>query len=424
MRPSFKERPGCCSIRISPGPSLPGCWTACRTSRAGRARRARVRNGRQLSAVAAHRRQSARHRRHQCVAHATVRHSPGRWDDRTVGAARRAQNGFAGRAGLLRRVRHDRSRICSAAPFRSAASPATSRRRSSARPVSRPAWSKSTYGTGCFALLNTGRTPVASQNKLLTTIAYQLGGVRSYALEGSIFIAGAAVQWLRDNLHVVQSAEETGSARRSRRSDPRGRAGAGLRRPRRALLAAGCARRAVRADARHRAARIGASGAGERLFSDRRSARRDASGLARRAALKTLRVDGGMANSDLTMQRLADLVDCTVDRPQIGKPRRSAPPISPACTPDFSPSRTALPSIGNCNAASRRTWIRPCANANSPHGKPPSHGCSEAGGARINLNFATARRAADALINNSQRHLQLPDMAAVEFFIPASDGTG
>ena len=73
-----------------------------------------------------------------------------------------------------------------------------------------PGMLKATYGTGCFALLNTGRTPVASNNKLLTTIAYQLGGVRSYALEGSIFVAGAAVQWLRDGLHIVPSAAETG----------------------------------------------------------------------------------------------------------------------------------------------------------------------------------------------------------------------
>jgi hypothetical protein len=86
--------------------------------------------------------------------------------------------------------------------------------------------------------------------------------------------------------------------------------------------------------------------------------------------------------------------------------------------------RTALPSTGASSAASRRTWIPPCANANSPHGKPPSHGYSEASGVRINLNFATARRAADALINNSQRHLQLPDMAAVAVFISASDCTG
>lgn len=74
-----------------------------------------------------------------------------------------------------------------------------------------PGMLKSTYGTGCFALLNTGRTPVASKHRLLTTVAYQFDGVPSYALEGSIFVAGAAVQWLRDGLHVVQSAEDATS---------------------------------------------------------------------------------------------------------------------------------------------------------------------------------------------------------------------
>ena len=69
---------------------------------------------------------------------------------------------------------------------------------------------KSTYGTGCFALLNTGATPVASKNQLLTTIAYQLDGKRTYALEGSIFIAGAAVQWLRDGLGIISRPRETG----------------------------------------------------------------------------------------------------------------------------------------------------------------------------------------------------------------------
>src|SRR5919201_1050260 len=67
---------------------------------------------------------------------------------------------------------------------------------------------KSTYGTGCFALLNTGRVPVASRNRLLTTIAYQLGGERTYALEGAIFVAGAAVQWLRDALKLIAAAPE------------------------------------------------------------------------------------------------------------------------------------------------------------------------------------------------------------------------
>jgi len=73
----------------------------------------------------------------------------------------------------------------------------------------RPGMIKSTYGTGCFALLNTGTTPVASQNRLLTTIAYRIGGETTYALEGSIFVAGAAVQWLRDGLKLIARADET-----------------------------------------------------------------------------------------------------------------------------------------------------------------------------------------------------------------------
>ena len=72
-----------------------------------------------------------------------------------------------------------------------------------------PGMLKSTYGTGCFALLNTGDTPVTSKNRLLTTIAYQLDGKPTYALEGSIFVAGAVVQWLRDGLKIIRDAKET-----------------------------------------------------------------------------------------------------------------------------------------------------------------------------------------------------------------------
>ena len=74
-----------------------------------------------------------------------------------------------------------------------------------------PGMLKSTYGTGCFALLNTGDTPVRSKNRLLTIIAYQLDGKPTYALEGSIFVAGAAVQWLRDGLKIIRQASETQS---------------------------------------------------------------------------------------------------------------------------------------------------------------------------------------------------------------------
>ncbi len=73
-----------------------------------------------------------------------------------------------------------------------------------------PGMVKSTYGTGCFAMLNTGTNPVKSQNQLLTTIAYRLKGEVTYALEGSIFVAGAAVQWLRDGLSLIERADQTG----------------------------------------------------------------------------------------------------------------------------------------------------------------------------------------------------------------------
>jgi glycerol kinase len=73
-----------------------------------------------------------------------------------------------------------------------------------------PGMMKSTYGTGCFALINIGDRPLRSRNRLLTTIAYQMGGKRTYALEGSIFVAGASVQWLRDGLGIINHASDTG----------------------------------------------------------------------------------------------------------------------------------------------------------------------------------------------------------------------
>src|SRR6201999_580885 len=84
-----------------------------------------------------------------------------------------------------------------------------------------PGMMKATYGTGCFALLNTGTAAVPSKNRLLTTIAYQLKGKRTYALEGSIFIAGAAVQWLRDGLKIIKKASDTAAlAKRADSAQP------------------------------------------------------------------------------------------------------------------------------------------------------------------------------------------------------------
>ena len=181
-----------------------------------------------------------------------------------------------------------------------------------------PGMLKATYGTGCFALLNTGRTPVASTNRLLTTIAYQLGGTRYYALEGSIFVAGAAVQWLRDNLHVVQSAEETGALAEA--ADPTQDvilvpAFVGLGAPYWRPDARGALFGLTRATGPRELAQAALESVCFQT-ADLLTAMK-ADWQEAESTLKIMRVDGGMANSDWTMQRLADLLGSTVDRPQI-----------------------------------------------------------------------------------------------------------
>jgi glycerol kinase len=181
-----------------------------------------------------------------------------------------------------------------------------------------PGTIKSTYGTGCFALLNTGQTPVASKHRLLTTVAYQLDGVRSYALEGSIFVAGAAVQWLRDGLRVVQSAEATGSLAEA--ADPSQEvilvpAFVGLGAPYWRPDARGALFGLTRATGPAEVARAALESVCFQT-ADLLDAMR-ADWPEAKDTLKVLRADGGMANSDWTMQRLADLVECSVDRPQI-----------------------------------------------------------------------------------------------------------
>jgi glycerol kinase len=180
-----------------------------------------------------------------------------------------------------------------------------------------PGMMKSTYGTGCFALLNTGDDIVRSKNRLLTTIAYRLDGETTYALEGSIFIAGAAVQWLRDGLRLIKRASDSGDL--ADQADPTQEvymvpAFTGLGAPywdahargamfgltrntgpaefARAALEAVCYQTRDLLDAMHK---------------DWRNGTEDT----------VLRVDGGMVASDWTMQRLADLLDAPVDRPTI-----------------------------------------------------------------------------------------------------------
>ena len=134
-------------------------------------------------------------------------------------------------------------RACSAAPMRILGVAGDQQAATVGQGCFEPGMMKSTYGTGCFALLNTGATPVASRNRLLTTIAYQLDGKRTYALEGAIFIAGAAVQWLRDGAQADRDRAPSRHARGRRRSGRAGLSGAGLCRARRAVVGCGGARR-------------------------------------------------------------------------------------------------------------------------------------------------------------------------------------
>ena len=181
-----------------------------------------------------------------------------------------------------------------------------------------PGMVKSTYGTGCFALLNTGATPVASRNRLLTTIAYQLDGRRSYALEGAIFIAGAAVQWLRDGLKLIAHAAETGAL--AARADPEEQvylvpAFVGLGAPWWDANARGAIYGLTRNSGAAELARAALEAVGYQTRDLIEAMRADWPGAT--DAGTVLRVDGGMTASDVAMQFLADILGASVDRPVV-----------------------------------------------------------------------------------------------------------
>jgi glycerol kinase len=179
-----------------------------------------------------------------------------------------------------------------------------------------PGMIKSTYGTGCFALLNTGDRPVKSQNRLLTTIAYQLDGKPIYALEGSIFIAGAAVQWLRDGLGLIDDAAQSGIL--AENADPNQDV---------YLVPAFVGLGAPYWDAECRGAMFGltrntgpeefARATLESVCFQTRDLLEAMWGDWPSSDRTVLRVDGGMVASDWTMQRLSDLLNAPVDRPKI-----------------------------------------------------------------------------------------------------------
>lgn len=180
-----------------------------------------------------------------------------------------------------------------------------------------PGMLKSTYGTGCFALLNTGETAVTSKNRLLTTIAYQFDGKPTYALEGSIFVAGAVVQWLRDGLKIIREASETQPL--AEKADPHQNvvlvpAFVGLGAPYWNAECRGAVFGLTRNSGPEEYAKAALESVGYQTRDLLEAMQADWQG---EGAGATLRVDGGMSASDWAMQFLSDIIAAPVDRPQV-----------------------------------------------------------------------------------------------------------
>ncbi len=178
-----------------------------------------------------------------------------------------------------------------------------------------PGMAKNTYGTGCFLLMNTGREPTASKNKLLTTCAWQAGGHTEYALEGSIFVGGAVVQWLRDGLGIIrESADVEYLAGKVKTTDgvylvP---AFAGLGAPHWDAYARGTLAGLTRGTNANHIARAALESIAYQSYDVLKAMERDSD-----IELKELRVDGGACANDLLMQFQADLLQVPVVRPKV-----------------------------------------------------------------------------------------------------------
>jgi glycerol kinase len=180
-----------------------------------------------------------------------------------------------------------------------------------------PGMVKSTYGTGCFVLFNTGGKFVRSRNRLLSTVAYRLGGKTAYALEGSIFVSGAVVQWVRDGLKAIVNAAD--SEKVARQLDGNGGvylvpAFTGLGAPWWDPDARGAILGLTRDSGQAQIVRAALESTAYQTRDLMAAMRKD---LGSKAALKSLRVDGGMAANDWVMQFLADQLGVEVDRPVV-----------------------------------------------------------------------------------------------------------
>jgi len=179
----------------------------------------------------------------------------------------------------------------------------------------KPGMAKNTYGTGCFLLQNTGERPVASENRLLTTVAWQVGGRTEYALEGSVFIGGAVVQWLRDGLGLIKQSADVEPLAASV-PDNGGvylvPAFAGLGAPHWDAYARGTIVGLTRGSTAGHIARAAVESIAYQVSDLLAAVHRDAG-----IPLGELRVDGGAARNDMLMQLQADLLGVPVVRPTV-----------------------------------------------------------------------------------------------------------
>jgi glycerol kinase len=173
---------------------------------------------------------------------------------------------------------------------------------------------KSTYGTGCFMLLNTGSQTLTSKNRLLTTVGYRLQNETSYAIEGSIFMAGATMQWIRDGLQLITSAADSEQLARETAEDlsvylvP---AFTGLGAPYWDADARGAIFGLTRDTGIKEVVTAALLSVCYQSLDLLEAIKRDG------ARLTALRVDGGMVTNDYLLQSLADILNCRVDRPEV-----------------------------------------------------------------------------------------------------------
>lgn len=216
---------------------------------------------------------------------------------------------------------------------------------------------KNTYGTGCFVLMNTGSRPVVSENRMLTTVAWRIGGQTTYALEGSVFIAGAAIDWLRDGLQVINSASETAELAQSV-EDTAGvyvvPAFVGLGAPYWDPYARGAILGLTRGTTRAHVVRATLESIAYQTRDLLEAIQADAG-----VRLTELRVDGGVARNDFLLQFQADILGCALLRPAQTESTAMGAAYLAGLSCGFWQGTEELQALNEASSAHFKPWIEP-----------------------------------------------------------------